>query len=83
MQNNKQINTGTHLPIIRTSYFRFYKELNDFLPAEQIKKIFPFKFRGTTSVKNAIQNIGVPHTEVDLIMVDGVSVDFQSQDSRG
>lgn len=55
MQNNNPENIKTHQPIIRTSYFRFYEELNDFLPAEHFKKIFPFKFRGTNSVKNAIQ----------------------------
>jgi hypothetical protein len=27
-------------------------------------------------VKDAIESLGVPHTEVDLVMVDGRSVDF-------
>jgi uncharacterized protein with PIN domain len=83
MQNHNPENIKTHEPVIRTSYFRFYEELNDFLPAEHFKKIFPFKFRGTTSVKNAIQNIGVPHAEVDLILVDGVSVDFSHRIQGG
>ena len=56
--------------------FRFYEELNDFLPPEQRKKAFAYEFTGTPSVKDAIEAIGVPHTEVDLILVDGVSVDF-------
>lgn len=75
MQNNPE-NIKNHEPIIRTSYFRFYEELNDFLSPQYFKKNYPFTFRGKTSVKNAIENIGVPHTEVDLILVDGVSVDF-------
>jgi hypothetical protein len=33
-------------------------------------------FRGTPSVKDTIEAIGVPHTEVDVILVDGRSVGF-------
>jgi uncharacterized protein with PIN domain len=56
--------------------FRFYEELNDFLPESQRKTDFQFSFSGTPSVKDAIQAIGVPHTAIDLILVDGQSVDF-------
>lgn len=76
MQNNKQEKNGKHDPVIRTAYFRFYEELNDFLPEQFNKKIYTFSFSGTPSVKNSIETIGVPHTEVDLILVDGVSVGF-------
>ncbi len=37
---------------------------------------FPYHFNGKPSVKDAIQAIGVPHTEVDLILVNGISVTF-------
>jgi hypothetical protein len=77
MQNNKQEKNDKHQPIIRTSYFRFYEELNDFLPPKFYKEIYPFSFSGTPSVKNIIETIGVPHTEVDLILVDGTSVGFE------
>ena len=60
----------------RTSTFRFYEELNDFLPPDLQKKSFSRSFSGTPSVKDTIEAIGVPHTEVDLILVDGASVDF-------
>ena len=56
--------------------FRFYEELNDFLPAEQHKTSFRWPFFGTPSVKDTIQAIGVPHTAIDLVLVDGQSVDF-------
>lgn len=56
--------------------FRFYEELNDFLPPARRKRSFEQPFRGTPSVKDVIEAIGVPHTEVDLIVVDGVSVGF-------
>jgi uncharacterized protein len=79
MQNKSVENNRTHQPVLRTSFFRFYEELNDFLPEQFFKEIYPFSFNGTPSVKNIIETIGVPHTEVDLILVDGISVGFEHQ----
>jgi len=59
-----------------TAYFRFYEELNDFLPQEKRKKLFLYEFNGTPSIKDAVEAIGVPHVEVDLILVNSQSVDF-------
>jgi uncharacterized protein len=56
--------------------FRFYEELNDFLPPERKKRPFPYSFPGGASVKDAIEAMGVPHTEVDLIVVNGESAPF-------
>jgi len=58
------------------AHFRFYEELNDFLPPQKRKNPFPYTFKGVPSVKDAIEAIGVPHTEVDLILVNGRSVAF-------
>jgi uncharacterized protein with PIN domain/sulfur carrier protein ThiS len=55
---------------------RFYEELNDFLPKERRKKRFTHNFIDRTSVKDLIESLGVPHTEVDLILVNGNSVKF-------
>lgn len=55
---------------------RFYEELNDFLPPEKKKVRFNYEFSGRESVKDLIEAIGVPHTEVDMILVNGPSVDF-------
>ena len=57
-------------------YFRFYAELNDFLPYKKRQLSFAYHYWGTPSVKNAIQVHGVPHTEVDLVLVNGRAVDF-------
>lgn len=65
-----------HGRITRTLCFRFYEALNDFLPKERRNIIFPWQFTGTPSIKDAIEAIGVPHTEVDLIIVNGKSVGF-------
>lgn len=66
-----------HEALSRACIFRFYEELNDFMPVHQRKNAFEYTFTGTPSVKNCIEAIGVPHTEVDLILIDGISVDFE------
>lgn len=60
----------------RTAEFRFYAELNDFLPPDRQGKTFPWVFNGSPSVKDVIEAIGVPHPAIDVILVNGLSVDF-------
>lgn len=36
-------------------------------------------FKGNPSVKDSVESLGVPHTEIDLILVNGQSVDFNRQ----
>jgi len=55
---------------------RFYAELNDFLPAELRFQELSYRFLDVTTVKDRIEAYGVPHTEVDLILVNGEPVDF-------
>jgi uncharacterized protein len=57
--------------------FRFYEELNDYLPKEKQKITFIFQFKGNPTIKDVIEAIGVPHVEVDLVLVNGHSVDFK------
>jgi uncharacterized protein with PIN domain len=61
---------------MKTAYFRFYEELNDFLPIEKRKKRFEHPFVDRASVKDMIESFGIPHIEVDLILVNGMSVNF-------
>jgi len=56
--------------------FRFYAELNDFLLPERRFTEFAYGFLDVATVKDRIESFGVPHTEVDLILVNGQSVDF-------
>ena len=56
--------------------FRFYEELNDFLPEEKHKVRFAHNYIDRASVKDVIESLGVPHTGVDLILVNGKSVGF-------
>lgn len=55
---------------------RFYAELNDFLSVDQRSAPISREFDVPGSVKDIIESTGVPHTEVDLIIVNGQSVDF-------
>lgn len=55
---------------------RFYEELNDFLAPALRKVTFSHTFERRTSVKDMIESFGVPHTEVDVILVNGNPVDF-------
>ncbi len=62
-----------------TAEFRLYEELNDHLPASRRKRSFACTFKGTPAVKDLIEALGVPHTEIDLILVDGRSVRFSQR----
>jgi uncharacterized protein len=56
--------------------FRFYASLNDFLPHERRTRRFVCDAEAHASVKDAIEAIGVPHPEVDVIVVNGTPVEF-------
>jgi uncharacterized protein with PIN domain len=55
---------------------RFYAELNDFLPPERRATDIPCPFHVGPAVRDLIESLGVPHTEVDLILANGESVGF-------
>ncbi len=56
--------------------FQFQGELNFFLPPHQQSVSFTHQFRECPSVKDAIESLGVPHPEVNSIVVNGQAVDF-------
>jgi uncharacterized protein with PIN domain/sulfur carrier protein ThiS len=58
------------------AHFRFYEELNDFLPPSRRKVEFEQRFERRASVKDMIEALGVPHPEIELILVNGEPVDF-------
>ena len=55
---------------------RFYAELNFFLPAEKRKQDIAVDVSQGTTAKKLIEDLGIPHTEVDLVLADGCSVSF-------
>ncbi|MCP4427448.1 MAG: Mut7-C ubiquitin/RNAse domain-containing protein [Chloroflexi bacterium] len=57
-------------------YFRFYAKLNDFVPPKKRQRTAVYPFQGPVSVKHLIESAGIPHTEVEIILANGESVDF-------
>lgn len=55
---------------------RFYAELNDHLPPRLQFRSVEKRLLLPASVKDVIEGLGVPHTEVDLVLVNGESTDF-------
>ena len=60
-----------------TAVFRFYEELNDFLPLARRKREFSALCARAATVKHMIEALGVPHTEVEVVLVNGESVGFE------
>ncbi len=56
--------------------FHFHDELNDFLPHNRRGISFVHPFEGRASIKDIVESLGVPHSEIELLVVGGVSVDF-------
>lgn len=59
-----------------TATFRFYEELNDFLARPLRRRAFCCACARAATTKHMIEALGVPHTEVELILVNGESVGF-------
>lgn len=58
------------------AWFRFYAELNDHLPVESRHQTLEKEFLVSGSVKDMIESLGVPHPEVELVLINGESADF-------
>jgi uncharacterized protein len=62
---------------------RAYAELNDFLAPESRGLTLRRPFRTHQTVKDVLEAMGIPHTEVDLILVNGDAKDFGHRPSSG
>jgi hypothetical protein len=60
----------------RSAIFCFVGALSDFLPPGRRGEAVPCQFNPGQSVKHLVESLGVPHTEVAVILVNGKSVDF-------
>ena len=79
-------NFESHTLSKRSAQFRFYEELNDFLPLKQRRQTFSYGFSGKPSVKDTLEALSVPHTEIELILVNGKSIEieeFIAEEKRG
>lgn len=62
---------------VRRITLRVYGPLNDFVPPKRRHLAWSYAFEGAASVKDVIEGFGVPHPEIDLILVNGESVPFE------
>jgi sulfur carrier protein ThiS len=70
----KKESPGQRASVQKIVMFRFYEELNDYLPEKARKKELRFDLNGPTTVRKAIASLGIPSNEVDLILINGASV---------
>jgi len=63
---------------------RAYGPLSDFLPPGRQQAAFAHAFEGRESVKDLVEGLGIPHPEIDLILVSGepVAFDYVVQDGN-
>lgn len=59
-----------------TASFRFYGALNDFLPTVSKQATLVAEFEHGASVKDLVEALGVPHPEIEHLLVNGSPVDF-------
>src|SRR5215218_11474204 len=62
---------------------RVYAELNDFLQRESRGLTLRRPFQPHQTVTDVLEAMGVPHTEVDLIVVNGKAADFAHRPTPG
>lgn len=60
-----------------TASFRFHGELGDFLPRERRGARFDYECARAATLKNAIEALGVPHTEVGRLVLNGEPATLQ------
>ncbi|HEC16660.1 MAG TPA: twitching motility protein PilT [Sedimenticola sp.] len=66
-----------------SAVFRFYEELNDFLPPARRKRDLRLAFTPPAPVRHLIETLGVPHTEVELILINGESAGLDQRVADG
>ncbi len=64
---------NAHEPL-RTASFTFQGELNDFLPHAQRNTTFNLDFEPHQTLKHLVESLGVPHTELGRLLVNGQEV---------
>ncbi len=57
---------------------RFYEELNDYLARANRRREIAVEFEPPCPVRHLIERFGVPHTEIELVLIDGTSADLET-----
>lgn len=64
---------------MNSANFRFFDDINFFLNKEQQNIDINYSFDGNPSVKDCIEAIGVPHTEVEAICINNIYSNFNKK----
>jgi uncharacterized protein with PIN domain len=62
---------------------RCYEELNDFLPHALRRCDIALSFDPPAPVRHLVETLGVPHTEIELVLRNGESVDLEARVDDG
>jgi uncharacterized protein with PIN domain len=73
---NNPDNITINNSIKKTFSFRIYAGLNDFLPIGIRQKTFTLAFKTPITVREVIESIGIPLSEVVLVLVNSEPADF-------
>jgi uncharacterized protein with PIN domain len=63
--------------------FRFFAELNDFLPLTRREVWIPYALNGPVAAKHSIEALGIPHPEVGAILANEQAVGFSYRVQAG
>lgn len=63
----------------KTACFYFHDSLNDFLPVNRRNTRLTYTFTGKPAVKDAVEALGVPHPEIDVMLINGLPVNFSAR----
>ena len=62
--------------MFHNAFFQFFLSLNNFLPPADKNVLLNYKFKDNPAIKDAIEALGIPHTEVDVVVVNKFPVNF-------
>jgi len=62
---------------MKEATIRVYEELNQFLPIEWRKRDVKAYWAGTSSIQDIMIALGIPLSEIDLVLCNGASVNFK------
>lgn len=76
-------NTASEAAVPGFVFIRAYAELNDFLPSGSRQRRFSYPLAGGNNIKHLVESAGIPHTEIEILLLNGNSVGFDARVSPG
>jgi uncharacterized protein with PIN domain len=68
---------------VNLAKFRFYAELNAFISPSYRYRSFTYHYPDDATLKHVIEALGVPHTEVELVVVDSKPANLSDRMQEG